>query len=157
MRDGPCAAVWSHHPFIYRMTNLPGPADGVIDAAREPALPSHRLTMGERMTAIPDLLPGTLDLLILRLLVGGSMHGYGLAQRLKLLSNDVLQVGESSLYPALQRLLLNGFVDADWGPSENNRRARYYSLTRAGRKHMAAERREFESIVDAIRRVLETA
>ena len=109
------------------------------------------------MAAIPDLLPGTLDLLILRLLAGGSMHGYGLAQRLKLLSNDVLQVGESSLYPALQRLLLNGFVDAEWGPSENNRRARFYSLTRAGRKHMAAERREFESIVDAIRRVLETA
>lgn len=109
------------------------------------------------MGAIPDLLPGTLDLLILRLLIGGSMHGYGLAQRLKLLSNDVLQVGESSLYPALQRLLLNGFVDAEWGPSENNRKARYYSLTRAGRKHLAAERREFESIVDAIRRVLETA
>jgi PadR family transcriptional regulator PadR len=113
--------------------------------------------MGTRMTDIPDLLPGTLDLLILRLLAGGSMHGYGLAQRLKLLSNDVLQVGESSLYPALQRLLLNGFVDAEWGPSENNRRARFYSLTRAGRRHMAAERREFESIVDAIRRVLETA
>jgi transcriptional regulator len=113
--------------------------------------------MGERMTAIPDLLPGTLDLLILRLLAGGSMHGYGLAQRLKLLSNAVLQVGESSLYPALQRLLLNGFVDAEWGPSDNNRRARFYSLTRAGRKHLAAERREFESIVDAIRRVLETA
>ena len=109
------------------------------------------------MAAVPDLLPGTLGLLILRLLAGGSMHGYGLAQRLKLLSNDVLQVGESSLYPALQRLLLNGFVDAEWGPSENNRRARYYSLTRAGRKHLAAERREFESIVDAIRRVLETA
>ena len=109
------------------------------------------------MSAIPDLLPGTLDLLILRLLAGQSMHGYGLAQRVKLLSNDVLQVGESSLYPALQRLLLNGFVDAEWRPSENNRRARYYSLTRAGRKHLAAERREFESIVDAIRRVLETA
>ena len=109
------------------------------------------------MAAIPDLLPGTLDLLILRILTGESMHGYGLAQRLKLLSNDVLQVGESSLYPALQRLLLNGFVDAEWAPSENNRRARFYSLTRAGRKHLAAERREFESIVDAIRRVLETA
>jgi transcriptional regulator len=113
--------------------------------------------MGERMPASPDLLPGTLDLLILRILDAGSMHGYGVAQRLKLLSRDVLQVGESSLYPALQRLLLNGFVDAEWGPSENNRRARYYSLTRAGRRHLAAERREFESIVDAIRRVLETA
>ena len=109
------------------------------------------------MGAIPDLLPGTLDLLILRLLAAGPMHGYGLAQRLKLLSNDVLQVGESSLYPALQRLLLNGYLDAEWGPSENNRRARYYSLTRAGKKHLAAERKEFDAIVDAIRRVMETA
>jgi transcriptional regulator len=105
----------------------------------------------------PDLLPGTLDLLILRLLAAESMHGYGLAQRLKSVSNDVLQVGESSLYPALQRLLLNGYVDAEWGPSENNRRARYYTLTKAGRKHMAAERAEFEQLVAAIRLVLETA
>jgi PadR family transcriptional regulator, regulatory protein PadR len=105
----------------------------------------------------PDLLPGTLDLLILRLLAGGSMHGYGLAQRLKLVSRDVLQVGESSLYPALQRLLLNGYVDAEWAPSENNRRARYYTLTKAGRKHLAAERAEFEELVSAIRLVLETA
>jgi PadR family transcriptional regulator, regulatory protein PadR len=105
----------------------------------------------------PDLLPGTLDLLILRILQSESMHGYGLAQRLKLLSRDVLQVGESSLYPALQRLLLNGYVDAEWGPSENNRRARYYTLTKAGRRHLAAEQREFEELVAAIRLVLETA
>ena len=105
----------------------------------------------------PDLLPGTLDLLILRLLAADTMHGYGLAQRLKTVSRDVLQVGESSLYPALQRLLLNGYVDAEWGPSENNRRARYYTLTKAGRKHLAAERAEFEELVDAIRLVLETA
>src|SRR5678809_183379 len=98
------------------------------------------------MSAIPDLLPGTLDLLILRLLAADSMHGYGLAQRLKLLSKDVLQVGESSLYPALQRLLLNGYVDAEWAPSENNRKARYYTLTRAGRKHLAAERAEFDQL-----------
>jgi len=105
----------------------------------------------------PDLLPGTLDLLILRLLASESMHGYGLAQRLKMLSKDVLQVGESSLYPALQRLLLNGYVDAEWGPSENNRKARYYTITRAGRKHLAAERAEFDELVNAIRVVLETA
>jgi PadR family transcriptional regulator, regulatory protein PadR len=105
----------------------------------------------------PDLLPGTLDLLVLRLLASGRMHGYGLAQRLKTLSNDVLQVGESSLYPALQRLLLNGYVEADWGPSENNRRARYYELTKAGRKHLAAERAEFEELVAAIQLVLRTA
>ena len=69
----------------------------------------------------------------------------------------MLQVGESSLYPALQRLLLNGYVDAEWGPSENNRRARYYSLTKDGRKHLAAERAEFDELVSAIHRVLETA
>lgn len=109
------------------------------------------------MATIPDLLPGTLDLLVLRILAGGTMHGYGIAQRLKLLSNDVLQVGESSLYPALQRLLLNGYVDAEWAPSENNRRARYYTLTRAGRKQLAAERKEFDQLVSAIQRVLETA
>jgi DNA-binding PadR family transcriptional regulator len=76
---------------------------------------------------------------------------------LKTLSNDVLQVGESSLYPALQRLLLSGYVEAEWGPSENNRRARYYELTRAGRKHLAAERAEFEELVAAIQLVLRTA
>jgi PadR family transcriptional regulator PadR len=108
-------------------------------------------------STVPDLLPGTLDLLILRLLAADSMHGYGIAQRIKLLSADVLQVGESSLYPALQRLLLNGYVDAEWAPSDNNRKARYYSITRAGRKHLAAERREFDLLVAAIRRVLETA
>lgn len=106
---------------------------------------------------VPDLLPGTLDLLILRILAGDSMHGYGIAQRLKLLSADVLQVGESSLYPALQRLLLNGSLDAEWAPSENNRRARYYTLTKAGRKHLAAERKEFDQLVAAIQRVLQTA
>ena len=105
----------------------------------------------------PDLLPGTLDLLILRILAGDSMHGYGIAQRLKLLSDDVLQVGESSLYPALQRLLFNGYVDAEWGPSDNNRRARFYTLTRAGRRQLAAERKEFDQLIAAIQRVLHTA
>ncbi len=109
------------------------------------------------MSSIPDLLPGTLDMLILRLLTADSMHGYGLAQRLKLLSRDVLQVGESSLYPALQRLLLNGYVDAEWAPSENNRKARYYTITKAGRKQLAAERKEFAQIIGAIQRVLEIA
>jgi transcriptional regulator len=116
--------------------------------------------MGEDLmtrTAPPDLLPGTLDLLILRILTREPMHGYGIAQRLKVLSQDVLQVGESSLYPALQRLLLNGYVDAEWGPSENNRRARYYTLTKAGRRYLSAERTEFNQLVAAIQRVLETA
>ena len=105
----------------------------------------------------PDLLPGTLDLLILRLLEPGALHGYGIAQRLKMVSRDVLQVGESSLYPALQRLLLNGYLDAEWGPSDNNRRARYYTLTKAGRKHLAAERAEFDQIISAIQLVLRNA
>ena len=105
----------------------------------------------------PDLLPGTLDLLILRSLVAGSMHGYGIAQRLQQVSDDVLQVGESSLYPALQRLLLNGWLKAEWGASENNRRARYYTLTAAGRKQLARERDEFTRMIGAIQKVLEMA
>lgn len=104
-----------------------------------------------------DLLPGTLDLLILRTLARGQAHGYGIAQHLKNVSGDVLQVGESSLYPALQRLLLKGWVKAAWGASENNRRARYYTLTAAGRKQLVAERQEFERLILAIRQVLNTA
>jgi|SRR5687767_9895537 len=105
----------------------------------------------------PALLPGTLDLLVLRTLTRGPLHGYGIAQRVKELSQDVLQVGESSLYPALQRLLLDGYVKAEWGASENNRRARYYTLTALGHKHLAAERKEFELIVHAIQLVLANA
>ncbi len=102
-----------------------------------------------------DLLPGTLDLLLLRTLERGPMHGYGIAQYLRIQSEDVLQVGESSLYPALQRLLLNGWVKGEWGTSDNNRRARYYTLTAAGRKRLAAEREGFDQLFGAIRRVLE--
>ena len=103
---------------------------------------------------IPDLLPGTLDLLILRSLRAGEMHGYGIAQRIKASSDEVLQVGESSLYPALQRLLLNGWVKADWGVSENNRRARYYTLTAAGRKRLTVEVEQFDRMIMAIHKVL---
>lgn len=103
---------------------------------------------------IPDLLPGTLDLLILRSLRAGEMHGYGIAQRIKASSDDVLQVGESSLYPALQRLLLNGWVKAEWGVSENNRRARYYTLTAAGRKRLTVEVEQFDRMIMAIHKVL---
>jgi transcriptional regulator len=105
----------------------------------------------------PDLLPGTLDLLILRSLRLGAMHGYGIAQSIRTQSDEVLQVGESSLYPALQRLLLNGWVRAEWGVSDNNRRARYYTLTAAGKKRLSAERAEFERLVGAIQRVLQLA
>jgi PadR family transcriptional regulator PadR len=101
-----------------------------------------------------ELLPGTLDLLVLKTLARGRMHGYGIAQHLKTISEDVLQVGESSLYPALQRLLLNGYVEAEWGVSENNRRARYYTLTALGRKQLSAERKEFDRMVLAIQKAL---
>ncbi|HEV8348325.1 MAG TPA: PadR family transcriptional regulator [Vicinamibacterales bacterium] len=104
-----------------------------------------------------DLLPGTLELLILKTLARDEMHGYGIAQRLREVSEDVLQVGESSLYPALQRLLLKGWVKAEWGASENNRRARYYKLTAAGRKQLAVERDEFDRLIMAIHKVLNTA
>ena len=109
------------------------------------------------MHGASGLLPGTLEMLILRILLRDALHGYAIAQRLKAISRDVLQVGESSLYPALQRLLLNGYVEAEWRPSENNRRARYYSLTPAGRKQLVAEREEFDRLVAAIRRILQTA
>jgi PadR family transcriptional regulator, regulatory protein PadR len=101
-----------------------------------------------------EILPGTLDLLILKSLARGKMHGYGIAQHLKSVSDEVLQVGESSLYPALQRLLLNGWVEAEWGASENNRRARYYTLTASGRKQLQRERAEFERMVVAIHKAL---
>ena len=105
----------------------------------------------------PDLLHGTLDMLILQTLRQGPMHGYGIAQHLKLVSHDVLQVGESSLYPALQRLLLNGWAKAEWAPSENNRRARYYTLTAGGKKHLETESDEFNRMVGAIQLIMHTA
>ena len=103
----------------------------------------------------PDLLPGTLDLLILGALAQGAKHGYGIAEHLRLVSAEVLQVGESSLYPALQRLLLNGWVKAEWGSSENNRRARYYTLTASGRKQLRTEREEFDRMIIAIQKILQ--
>ncbi len=104
----------------------------------------------------PDLLPGTLDLLILRILQRGQTHGYGIAQELKRSSDEVLQVGESSLYPALQRLMLQGWVKGEWGVSDNNRRARFYTLTAAGKKRLTQEREEFDRIILAIHKVLAT-
>lgn len=110
--------------------------------------------MGTR-TEIP---PGTLYLLILRSVARvGEMHGYGIAQFIQQTSSDVLQVEEGSLYPALQRMLLKGWVTAEWRQSENNRRARYYKLTREGRKQMGREVSDFERVVAAIGRVIEPA
>jgi PadR family transcriptional regulator, regulatory protein PadR len=106
-------------------------------------------------TEIP---PGTLYMLILRTLArSGPMHGYGIAEHIRQISEDILQVEEGSLYPALQRMLMKGWVTAEWGQSDNNRRARFYSLTKAGRKQLDAEISEFEKVTRAITRVIRTA
>jgi transcriptional regulator len=102
-----------------------------------------------------DLLPGTLELLVLTALSSGPKHGYAIVEHLRSRSRDALEVGESALYPALQRLLLQGWAKARWGVSENNRRARFYTLTPAGRKQLAGERAEFDRMVRAIQAVLE--
>ncbi|MGH9718968.1 MAG: PadR family transcriptional regulator [Bryobacteraceae bacterium] len=103
-----------------------------------------------------DLMPGTLDMLILKTLTLGPRHGYGIARHLEQVSDDILQVGESSLYPALQRLLVNGWAKAGWTDTANNRRARYYNLTPAGRKRLAQESAGFRRMIGAIDRVMET-
>ena len=102
-----------------------------------------------------ELLPGTLEMLILKTLSRGSNHGYGIAQDIQSISADALKIGEGSLYPALQRLLLNDWVQAEWGVSENKRKARIYKLTPAGRKRLVEERRTFDAMVVAIGRVME--
>jgi PadR family transcriptional regulator PadR len=104
-----------------------------------------------------DLLPGTLDMLILKTLARAPLHGYGIALSIKRLSDDVLTVEEGSLYPALQRLLLQGWVKAEWKQTETNRRARYYTLTATGRKQLGLELSEFERMITAIGRVLQDA
>ncbi|HZP22225.1 MAG TPA: PadR family transcriptional regulator [Terriglobales bacterium] len=109
------------------------------------------------MAGKPELMPGTLDLLILKTLTRAPQHGYGIALAIKRLSDDVLTVEEGSLYPALQRLLLRGLVKAEWKMSETNRRARFYTLTAAGRKRLGIEMSEFERMVAAIGRVLQNA
>jgi PadR family transcriptional regulator, regulatory protein PadR len=103
-----------------------------------------------------EIPPGTLYLLILRTLVrSGEMHGYEIANSIQQTSDDVLQVEEGSLYPALQRMLIKGWVTAKWGTTAGNRRARYYQLTAAGRKQLAVEKSQFERVVGAITRVIE--
>jgi transcriptional regulator len=104
-----------------------------------------------------DLLPGTLDMLILKTLTRAPLHGYGIALSIKRISEEVLQVEEGSLYPALQRLLLAGWVKAEWKMTETNRRARYYTLTAVGRKQLGLEVSEFERMIAAIGRVLQDA
>jgi PadR family transcriptional regulator len=105
----------------------------------------------------PDFLKGTLDMLILRTLSRGPNHGYGIAQHIRRLSEEAFKVGEGSLYPALQRLLVNGWVKAEWGTTDSNRKARIYTITPAGRKQLAHEVREFDFVLAAIARVMEGA
>ena len=104
-----------------------------------------------------ELLPGTLDMLILKTLTRGAMHGYGIALSIKRQSDEALTVEEGSLYPALQRLLLQGWVKAEWKMTETNRRARYYTLTPTGRKQLGLELSQFEQMITAIGRVLQDA
>jgi transcriptional regulator len=103
-----------------------------------------------------ELLPGTLEMLILKTLSIESMHGYGIAQHIQMLSADVLTVEEGSLYPALQRMLVKGWVLAKWKTSANNRRARFYTLTAAGKKQLGVEESRFSEISGAIMRVMKT-
>jgi PadR family transcriptional regulator PadR len=101
-----------------------------------------------------ELIPGTLDMLVLQVLNGGSTHGWGIAQRIELLSSEVLKVEEGSLYPALYRMEQKGWLDSEWGQSENNRRAKFYTLTKAGRKQLDSEQKTWAQLVVAIGQVM---
>ena len=104
-----------------------------------------------------EMLPGTLGMLVLRVLQPGPLHGYAIAQRIHQLSNDLLQVEEGSLYPALQRMLLKGWVRAEWGISETNRKVRFYRMTAAGRKQLQSEMNDFDRVMQGIAAVLAKA
>lgn len=112
-----------------------------------------RLSMGTEKPKA-DLLPGTLDMLILRILLRGHLHGYAIAQLIHQLSDDLLRVEEGSLYPALQRLELNGWIEGEWGLSANNRRARFYRLTPEGRKHLTGEAARYRQVTRAVARIM---
>jgi PadR family transcriptional regulator len=104
-----------------------------------------------------DLLQGTLDMLILRTVASGAMHGWGISQRIQQVSEDVLRVNQGSLYPALHRLEEQGWISAEWGASENGRRAKFYSLTKSGRGRLEEETQNWGRLAAAVGRVLETA
>jgi PadR family transcriptional regulator PadR len=113
--------------------------------------------MGRKGSDKQNLLPGTLDMLVLKTLSIGVMHGYGIAQHIRSVSGEVLHVEEGSLYPALQRLQIQGLIDSEWGHSANNRRARYYRLTRAGRRALGDAESSFDQLIAAIGRVMRPA
>jgi len=109
------------------------------------------------MNPSPELLPGTLYLLILKTLARGPLHGYAIARHIKNSSEEALEIEEGSLYPALNRMLVKGWLTAEWGISENNRKARFYSLTPEGRKQLELESRQFDKLIEAIQLVMRTA
>jgi transcriptional regulator len=113
--------------------------------------------MGKKRGDRQELLPGTLDMLILKTLSRQVMHGYGIAEHIRQVSADVLKVEEGSLYPALQRLQLQGLIASEWGHSANNRRARYYRLTASGRRALGESESSFSRLVEAIARVMKPA
>src|SRR6187549_3681999 len=127
----------------------------VVDSRHQCALVSLFDTMPRH--PVPDLLPGTLDLLILRTLQAQPMHGWAISERIQQVSEDVLQVNQGSLYPALHRLEHQGWIEAEWAVSELGRRAKYYTLTAAGRKQLAVETGEWERMAAAIGRVMKLA
>ena len=113
--------------------------------------------MGERYGLRGDLVQGTLDMLVLKALTQGAMHGYAIAEFIQQTSDEVLRVEEGALYPALHRLELRGLLSAEWGLSDNNRRAKYYRLTAPGRKHLAEETSSWSRLSAAVSRVMQTA
>ena len=110
-----------------------------------------------RMSKPTDLVQGTLDLLILKIIALEPMHGWAIAQRIKQISNEVLQVGQGSLYPALHKLEQQGWIEAQWGESENNRRAKYYTITREGRRALKQEAAQWERLSAAISGIVRLA
>jgi transcriptional regulator len=131
-----------HWEPVHGLDNSPDPAHASIDIDRRAALASN------------DNLQGSLVLLVLKALEGGPMHGWGITLHIQGMSNDVLRIEEGSLYPALHRMEKSGWIRAEWGLSENNRRARFYRLTATGRKQLDAEREKWETVAQAIALVL---
>jgi PadR family transcriptional regulator, regulatory protein PadR len=126
-----------------------------VDRRQQPPLLSSFDTMARR--TVPDILPGTLDLLILRTLQAESLHGWAISERIQQISQDVLQVNQGSLYPALHRIEHQGWIEAEWRISELGRRAKYYRLTPSGRRQLAVEASEWERMSAAIGRVMKLA
>src|SRR5213594_1101650 len=128
-----------------------------LDSSRLATVLFISVTDRKRMSKPTDLVQGTLDLLILRTIRLEAMHGWAIAQRIRQMSKDQLQVGQSALYPALHKLEQQGWIEAEWKMSENNRRAKYYSVTRAGRKALAKETRHWERLSTAISLIVSRA